>query len=233
MNYSFALIFWGMYYVSSYFQTQTKNIRSTSQLYVASKPNSYQQLREQAARIKAGESPNVVFAGQVPSRSQSNTQSSIVVVEEEEEANSNDLPFTDAMYDHFQYVISKITTRVKTGIPLTTTEIDRFEKSVTAIIQDSKKKVGLPVVKSAKPTNSVLPNKVSSDLSKKGEFDKLKGLSSTWEVEGMDSMTTEEYYAALNKRNIAINDERKKKAGPGYDRNPGDDYIEGLNKRNK
>ena len=230
MKYSFLLTFCCMFQASSYIQTPAKNNCCTFHLHAVSMPNSYQQLREQAARMKSGQSPNVVIPNPVSSNYQSASQSSNVAEEIVEQENANGLPFTDVMYDHFQYVIGKITNRVKTGTPLTKNELDRFEKSVTAIIHDSKKKINLPVVKSVQPpSNSISQNKSPS---KNGEFDELKGLSSTWEVEGMENMTTEEYYSALNKRNIAINDERKKRAGPGYDRNPGDNYIEGLSKRN-
>ena len=219
-----AFILFNVCHIFSYRSFSVNRFCGNVHLYAVGGANSYQQLREQAARIKSGQ---VV----VNSPSQS-----VATIEQSDDSNDNDngLPFSDAVYDHFKYVIAKITNRVKSGFPLTLDEINKFESSVNAIITDAKGKAGLPI---SKPSSNTIPSKATSSsnapvLKKKQtsntEFSALEGLSSTWEVKGMDDMTTEEYYAALNKRSIDINNERKKKMGPNYDRNPGDDYIASL-----
>ena len=202
--------------------------------------NSYQQLREQAAKLKSGQANVNTITPQ-------SIKPATFVTEDDEDDSDNGLPFSDRVYDHFKYVIAKITNRVKSGIPLSKDEIDKFEKSINAIILDAKTKAALPVSKAqpSKSTTTAMSSPItktsikqsqSSPVKKSNgseEFSALQGLSSTWEVEGMDNMTTAEYYAALNKRNMAINAERKKKMGPGYDRNPGDDYIASISGERK
>lgn len=61
-------------------------------------------------------------------------------------------------------------------------------------------------------------------------FSPLYGMKSTWQIPGMESMTTAEYYDAINRRNSEI--KAMMKARPDYDRNPGASYLESLEKKN-
>lgn len=59
-------------------------------------------------------------------------------------------------------------------------------------------------------------------------FSDLHGLSNTWQMPGMDDMTTDEYYAAINKRIVDMKNKRKI-----TDRGSNtmvDDYFESLSK---
>ena len=58
-------------------------------------------------------------------------------------------------------------------------------------------------------------------------FAPFYGTGGTWNIEGMENMTTEEYYAAINKRNADIKAARKGLSGP----NEADNYLSSLSKR--
>lgn len=55
------------------------------------------------------------------------------------------------------------------------------------------------------------------------------GIGSTWNVDGMEQMSTEEYYKAINQRNHEIKALRKKSAT--YEREPVNGYLNSLNKK--
>lgn len=179
--------------------------------------------------------------------------------EETEEENENGLPFSDAIYDEMKFVISKLSDRLKYKLVLSQKDFERFEASVLSIIRDARRKAGLPITPStptiaratASPSALFIPPQVtqmsqssstsmtstitSTTSPKKAgvtsdeAFNSLKGKSSTWHVEGMDSMSTEEYYDALNKRNSAVRAELK--ITSGSERNSGDKYLDSLSKR--
>jgi hypothetical protein len=60
-------------------------------------------------------------------------------------------------------------------------------------------------------------------------FLSLHGKGSSWNVEGMDKMTTEEYYAAINQRNAEIRAFRREKGLSGP--RDTDDYLKSLSRR--
>jgi len=182
----------------------------------------------------------------------------VVEQEETDEENENGLPFSDAIYDEMKFVISKLSDRLKYKLVLSQKDFERFEASVLSILRDARRKAGLPVTPStptiaratASPSALFTPPQVtqmpqsSSSTSmttitttspkkagvKSDEaFNSLKGKSSTWHVEGMDNMSTEEYYDALNKRNSAVRAQLK--ITSGSERNSGDKYLDSLSKR--
>jgi hypothetical protein len=59
-------------------------------------------------------------------------------------------------------------------------------------------------------------------------FADLHGLSNTWQMPGMDHMTTEEYYAAINKRIVDM--KNKRKFTEGSSNTMVNDYFESLSK---
>ena len=54
-------------------------------------------------------------------------------------------------------------------------------------------------------------------------------MSTTFKFTGMDKMSTEEYYKAVNQRLSDIRNARKSE--PGFDRDASQSYFESLNKR--
>jgi len=64
-----------------------------------------------------------------------------------------------------------------------------------------------------------------------GWMEDIAGVKSTWNVPGMQSMSTEEYYQSINQR---ITDMKVKRKEMGvYDPEPGRSYLDSLNKRNR
>ena len=62
-------------------------------------------------------------------------------------------------------------------------------------------------------------------------FADLHGLSNTWQIEGMDNMTTEEYYSAINKRLLDM--KKKRKVTDRSSNTMVTDYFESLSKPRK
>jgi hypothetical protein len=58
-------------------------------------------------------------------------------------------------------------------------------------------------------------------------FSPLHGLKSTWDVPDSDNMTTEQFYAAINKRNVDIRNKLRNEAKKGGAQIV-DDYMAGL-----
>lgn len=61
-------------------------------------------------------------------------------------------------------------------------------------------------------------------------YSDLHGLKNTWQIANMDNMSTEEYYAAINKRILDM--KNKRKASEGSSQTMVDDYFESLNRSN-
>lgn len=59
-------------------------------------------------------------------------------------------------------------------------------------------------------------------------YSDLHGLSNTWQMPGMDQMSTEEYYAAINKRILDM--KNKRKVTEGSSNTMVDDYFTSLSK---
>lgn len=63
-------------------------------------------------------------------------------------------------------------------------------------------------------------------------FSPLHGLSNTWQIEGMDQMSTEEYYQKINERNTQMKQMRKAKGEP-YGSAATEDYFAFLEKKKR
>ena len=50
---------------------------------------------------------------------------------------SSGLPFSDALYEHLIFAISKMTQKIKSGAALSDTELAKFETAVEAIAADA------------------------------------------------------------------------------------------------
>eukprot|EP01038_Epipyxis_sp_PR26KG_P007228 gene7228-9859_t len=62
------------------------------------------------------------------------TKNDRIITSDEED---NNLPFTDEMYDHLKYVIGKLTSKMRSDISLTPSELERFRLSMEHIIADA------------------------------------------------------------------------------------------------
>lgn len=165
------------------------------------------------------------------------------------------LPFSDDMYDHLKFVISKMTEKIKRDVSLSPQELDRFEHSVEMIIKDA---VGDAVVPAAPayvpaPVSVSVPFPVSAPAAIQGsptlpstttidevadesndtdEFAEFRGLGSSMVIPNNEHMTKDEYYAALQKRNSDIREKRRKKKTLET-MEPSNDYMNFLNNRKK
>jgi len=236
-------------------------VTARSSIPVYSQPGSYENLLRQARERHGKASPfrkqSPPPAAAAPATKTSPTQQSNPVKVQTPtpvktiKKNKNGLPFDDAMYDNIKIVVEKITRRLRSENALTMEEFISFEKAVLAIIEDSEavmtpkieaafKKTNKPLETTSDPSNTSITtttnengsnaNADNNEISTKA-FDLFKGVGSTWIVPNMEKMSTEEYYAALNKRMAGV---RQKLAQEGLLRTgKGEDYTETLNKRSK
>lgn len=152
-------------------------------------------------------------------------------------SDSSDAPFSDDMYEHLKFVITKLTNKIKSDVSLTDIELVRFEESVDAILADatgeSISSVRKPTTTESSSTISPLSSPTSPEVNEKpvtDSFSAFYGLGNTWNVPGMDDMTKEEYYEALNKRNAEIRAARRAETvRPMHT----DDYLKSLSRPRK
>lgn len=131
---------------------------------------------------------------------------------------SASITFSDEMYEHLKIIISKLTAKIKHDISLSPQELISLKRSIDAVISEAQG-VGLPShrlsskistsVQSAALKSSILPLGKESTLNSLNPFEGFSDLRSTWNVPGMDDMTTDQYYSALNDRNRRIQEARK------------------------
>jgi hypothetical protein len=169
---------------------------------------------------------------------------------------SSKFPFNDEIYDDLKYVINRLTEYAKGASSISIQDADEFEAAIQRIIADAWSGIGIPkpLPSTSQPVQQFPPS-VSQPTSSKSrqkqesvkkisnpkmemnlnaspassDFGAFRGLRSTWEIQGMDTMTTEEYYNALNKRNSEISRERRRSST--HESNSGATYIESLNKK--
>mmetsp|Transcript_21041 Transcript_21041/g.19172 ORF Transcript_21041/g.19172 Transcript_21041/m.19172 type:complete len:231 (+) Transcript_21041:151-843(+) len=192
----------------------------------------------------------------VKSVPQTAPQVTVTINKQEDNSKKFNLPFADEIYDHLKYVTTKLSSRVKGNTPLSFEELNKFKESVNAIIEDSYQDIRLTSASTQSiPQTNVIPTqstqstqttqskatKAQTDIKDKA-YDQMtdeekstfanyfKGTSS-WVIPGMDKMTTEEYYQAINKRIEDIKNIRK--AEGTYDRQTSESYFESLNKKNR
>ena len=84
--------------------------------------------------------------------------------------------------------------------------------------------------------NVILPAGVGPRSNEKPDpsspYAPLHGLSNTWQIEGMDKMSTEEYYQKINERNTEMKQLRKKRGEP-IGSQATESYFELLNKKTR
>ena len=173
----------------------------------------------------------------------------------------NDAPFSDSMYAHLSFIITKLSSRIKGENALDLSDLDQFRTSCDEIIRDMDLKVGKTATETAQcgeglasPKRDMAPCDYESAteplksgvyISEAGEgkgrpiseadpnspFAAFHGHRNTWQINGSDNMTTEEYYQEIYRRNRAIKDLRQQEKG--FTREAGQDYLESINKKNR
>eukprot|EP00981_Chlorochromonas_danica_P015842 scaffold14709_cov268-Ochromonas_danica.AAC.5 len=211
--------------------------------------NSYQKLLEQAKlRRQQGHSSNPSIKSPAPSLTSSRTAPTVLTPVEASPPSiassprvNNGLPFDDHIYDQLRFVISKLTAKIKSDVSLSKEDLLRFEEAVEEIVADARQNSADSIDLSMKTVTPSLeaefvdreddePTRFPKSSSLEDNvFSSLKGGS--WKLQGMENMSTKEYYAALNKRNAEIRELRRQQglSGPG----DSDDYIRSLSQRTR
>lgn len=172
--------------------------------------------------------PSVVSVSRVdtPPVAREATQSTSSPTTRKEKSN---LPFDDEIYEHLKFVISKLTAKIKSDISLTPDELVRFKQAVDRIVADAVGEEPPPSGIASIAASNVAEKSTSRDdvPDPSSPFSLMHGKTSTWEVDNMENMTTEEFYDAINKRNAEIRT-RLKASRPRVET---DDYFASLNSR--
>eukprot|EP01040_Poterioochromonas_malhamensis_P003882 gene3882-4149_t len=111
-------------------------------------------------------------------------------------------PFSDEIYEHLKTIISKLTAKIKHDISLSPQELLSLKNSIDSVISDAHRSIR------AKDTVSSI-ERSDDQLDSQDRFSSMSGLRTTWNLPGMENMTTEQYYKALNDRNLRIQQARK------------------------
>jgi hypothetical protein len=134
-----------------------------------------------------------------------------LVLQPKSEASSA-LPFDDEIYEHLKFVISKLTAKIKHDQSLSHVELEKFRDSIVKIMADAN--ISCKYVFSSSFFSffffflmpSFIPPVKVADLTEKQRtqvlqndgvnpaFSSFVGQQSTWRIDGMEDMTTEEYY---------------------------------------
>ena len=116
----------------------SRTSRTTSTPLFAS---SYLDALARAKAAKGQQMPPAVAARPPPppaavavTSSVSSSSSSSAAVEDDD---NDGLPFSEEMYDHLKFVIGKLSSRMKSDIPLTREEMSKFQSSCDKIINDA------------------------------------------------------------------------------------------------
>jgi len=133
--------------------------------------------------------------------------------------------FSDEMYDNLNDMIKMLSNRMKSDRALSTDALAKLERTMQAIIMDARSEGAVSSVPSA-PVSSgqESPRQLRADNPYLNEF---RG-KSTWDVPGMETMSTEEYYKAVNARIRRVKNVRVGKAEPLGPQSV-DDYFATLN----
>jgi len=116
-------------------------------------------------------------------------------------------PFDDDMYSHMTSAINTITKRMKkNGERLSPQDLDELDEAIRYIVADARQGVGLPLFATLAPTHD-------PEDENKNHFSEFNGQSS-WVIPGMDDLSTEDYYQAVNKRIGVIKEKRKANGDP-------------------
>lgn len=127
-------------------------------------------------------------------------------------SSSREAPFSDEIYDHLNVVIKTISGRMKTEEALSDKQLSSLEHSVREIMSDAARD--------------------SSDAEEGNVYaSEFKGKSS-WDVPGMETMDTEEYFKAVNDRIHQLKNKRKSE-GEKIGAQAVEGYFDHLSKKTK
>ena len=112
--------------------------------------------------------------------------------------NSNGLPFSDELYEHMKFVVTKLTGRMKAGQPLSQEEFARFQSSVQSILSDLNSDEVVALQDDAEDEEFVSlwqPDPIQRGYKELAEggatetgkdaFQTFRGSKSTWQVPGV------------------------------------------------
>lgn len=190
-----------------------------------SSPPSVVNAASSTSGLKATASAVTVSRVDTPSVAREATQPTSAPTTRKEKSN---LPFDDEIYEHLKFVISKLTAKIKSDVSLTPDELVRFKQAVDSIVADAIGEIP-PSENASIAASNVAEKSTTKDNvpDPSSPFSLMHGKTSTWEVDNMENMTTEEFYDAINKRNAEIR-ARLKASRPRVET---DDYFEHLNSR--
>jgi hypothetical protein len=193
-------------------------------------------------------------SGSVPATQTLPSTPAVSLASQDSSGNSG-TPFSDEVYEHLTFVISQLSGRIKSESALSPSDLDKFRASCDAIIVDMNR--GAPTMKEdvvTPPVTSANSVKASARIKSKPEvwipqpeqsknrksideadpdspFAPLHGMGNTWQLKGMEQMTTEEYYDGIYKRMAVMKDLRQK--DEGYTRESSRDYLDSINQKNR
>jgi hypothetical protein len=117
------------------------------------------------------------------------------------------------MYEHLKFTIEKLTARMKSPKVLSPADMRKLEVSIEAIIKDARgesqatteRPVSSPTaVEVSRSTSPPMPQQQQQPPRQKQTQEEQDAPShasaSSWIIPGMETMSSEEYYKALNKR---------------------------------
>ena len=137
---------------------------------------------------------------------------------------NSDTPFSDDVYEHLSFVISKLSGRMKNSESLNGNDLQKFMNSVDAIIADMQPMGSVPATEKGarRPITEADPN---------SPFAPLHGMGNTWQVKGMEQMSTEEYFDEVYRRMAVMKEKRSQEEG--YSREAARDYFDSINAKNR
>lgn len=209
-------------------------VRSVNQRTVSSSLfGSYEEMLAQARLQKQQQQQNQQV--QVPRKPQQKQKKPVQTQAQARPAAAkadNGLPFDDAMYDHLRFVISKLTAKIKSGISLKESEVEKFRQCTEAIIADATgNAVSLESTPVAQNDGKILVNEFGETSDPDDPLAPIHGMQSTWDVPNMEDMTTEEFYDAINRRNAKIR--ANLRAQGTHSRELTNDYYKALAEKTK
>ena len=191
----------------------------------------YQEMLEQAKLRKQGQVPPSPPASRPSAPPKKAVQNSTPIsnAPKPRKINADGLPFDDKIYAHMKFALEKLSGRLKSKTALTQEELAKLEEAITAIKNDA---IGEDFASNSQDKASPQGTLSSSNGSGKllGSFENFRGQSSTWEVPGMEKMSVEQYYQALNQRLAGVRNKLKEEGliGP-----TAGNYIDSLSQKRK
>jgi hypothetical protein len=140
------------------------------------------------------------------------------------------VPFSDDIYDKLQFVITTLTKRMKGKEVLSKNDLHQLENDINALLNDAGIGKGKGVGKDFDFDS--MPMDLKAELGENNIFaQEFKGANS-WRIPGMEKMSTDEYYRAIQQR-IRRMKEQRQATGERTGGQSVDDYFAILNSKNR